>query len=423
MRTIGKLKALNVAREKRPGMYGDGGGLWLQVTSAGARSWVFRYRVAEHDPATGEFLRHPATGKVLGRAREMGLGSAAVVTLDAARERAVECRRMREQGIDPIGARQDARRQASLDKAKSVTFKDAAAAYMAAHRAGWRNEKHAGQWTATLATYAYPVIGELSAQAIDTALVMKVLEPLWTTRAETASRLRGRIESILDWARVRGYRSGENPARWRGHLDHLLPARAKVQRVQHHNALAYADVPAFMGTLRAREGTRARALEFLILTAARTGEVIDAKWSEIDLSNAAWVIPAGRMKSGREHRVPLAARALEILKALPCEGEYVFARGNQALSDRALINLFRGMHPDAVVHGFRSAFRDWCAEQTAYPNHVVEQALAHTITNAVERAYRRGDLFDKRRRLMADWSAFCSQPAAVGSKVVPMRSA
>jgi integrase len=421
MRMIGKLKALNVAREKRPGMYGDGGGLWLQVKSAGAKSWLYRYRVAERDPTTGDLVHDPA-GKVLGRTREMGLGSTAVVTLEAARERALECRRLREQGIDPIEARHNAQRQAVLAKVKAMTFRQCAEAYIAAHRAGWRNAKHAEQWSTTLATFAYPVIGELSVRAIDTALVMKVIEPLWSTRTETASRLRGRIESVLDWARVRGYREGDNPARWRSHLDHLLPARAKVQRVEHHAALPYADVPAFMAELRAREGTRARALEFTILTASRSGEVVNAKWVEIDLAAATWVIPAGRMKAGKEHRVPLAARALEILKALPRESEYVFECGYR--HDKVLLNLLRHMLPAIAVHGFRSAFRDWCAEQTNFASEIAEMALAHAVGNKVEAAYRRSNMFDKRRQLMTAWAEFCAKPAvARGSTVVSMRSA
>jgi Arm DNA-binding domain len=243
--------------------------LYLQVTGAGAKSWVFRYWVPERDPVTGELVRNPATKKVCGISREMGLGSFTVVTLDEAREAAADVRRLRYQGIDPIEARREAKQTAALEKAKALKFKDAATAYIAAHRAGWKNKKHAEQWTATLETYAYPDIGDVSVQAIDTALVMKVIEPIWSTKSETTGRLRGRIESVLDWATVRGYRKGENPARWRGHLDHLLPARSKVRKVEHHPALPYGELPAFLEALRKQEGVAAMALEFTILTAAR----------------------------------------------------------------------------------------------------------------------------------------------------------
>ncbi len=316
MPITGKLKALNVAREKRAGIYGDGGGLYLQITASAAKSWIFRYWIAERDPATGARVRDPLTGKVKGRSREMGLGSFATVSLAEARERALECRKLREKEIDPIEAREAARREVALERAKSIKFKDAADAYIAAHRVAWKNDKHAAQWPATLKKYAYPIIGDLPLQVIDTALVMKVVEPIWPTKSETASRLRGRIESVLDWATVRGYRQGDNPARWRGHLDKLLPARAKVRRVEHHSALAYAELPSFMKLLRTQEGVAARALEFTILTAARTSETILAKGGEIDRKSKLWTIPAGRMKAGKEHRVPLSDRALEILGEL-----------------------------------------------------------------------------------------------------------
>jgi integrase len=423
MAHIGKLKALTVARIKQPGMYGDGGGLWLQVTNAGARSWVFRYWVQDRDPTTGETVRDEA-GKVRGRSREMGLGSAFVVSLEEARELASEYRRQRRQGIDPIEVRRGQQAKHRLDAAKTITFQQCAEAYIKAHRAGWRNPKHAQQWENTLATYAVPIIGALPVQAVDTALVCKVLEPIWSIKPETASRVRGRMEAVLDWAKVRGHREGENPAHWRGHLNKLLPARSKVRTVVHHAALSYAEVPAFMVTLRAYDETAARALEFTILTSARSGETIGAKWDEIDLIARMWAVPAARMKAHREHRVPLSDRAVKILRALPREAanDFVFIRpGGSGLTHSAMRLLLRRIgYADIAVHGFRSSFSDWAAEQTAYPSHVIEQSLAHTISNAVERAYRRGDLFDKRRRLLDEWARFCNTPAPVGD-VIPLQ--
>jgi integrase len=289
-RTVGKLTALKVGRDLPAGMYADGVGLYLQVTGAGAKSWIYRFSLH-------------------GKAREMGLGSLSAVSLSDARIKAGECRRLRQEGIDPIEARKLRREQAALDEAKSLTFKEAAASYIASHRAGWRNGKHAAQWENTLATYAGPAIGALSIQAIDTAFVLKVLEPIWKTKPETASRVRGRIEAILDWAKVRGLRQGENPARWRGHLDHLLPARSKVRRIKHHAALPYAELPDFIAELRMQEGAAARALEFTILTAARTGDTIGAVRGEFNASDKVWIVPAERMKAGKEHRVPLSTRA------------------------------------------------------------------------------------------------------------------
>jgi integrase len=265
---------------------------------------------------------------------------------------------------------------------------------------------------------ASPVIGNLAVSAIDTGLVLTVLEPLWTSRPETASRLRGRIESVLDWAKVRGHRAGENPARWKGHLDHLLPARSKVRKVQHHPALPYSEINACVTLLRARKGITARALEFLILTAARTGEVIDATWDEIDLDAAVWTIPGRRMKGGREHRVPLSDRALAILEEVRGNSDRIFP-----LSEKAMALLLQRIgYPDMTVHGFRSSFRDWAGEVTHYPNHVIEMALAHAIPSAVEAAYRRGDLFEKRRRLMADWARYCETERAT-NKVTPIGTA
>lgn len=428
LRTIGKLKALNVVREQRPGMYGDGGGLYLQVTSGGAKSWIFRYWKSHRDPQTGALLRDPKTGRTLGRSREMGLGSSAVVTLGEARERAIECRRLIERGIDPIDARTQIAEQQALKRAKCVNFKDAAAAYMAAHRPSWKNEKHASQWSSTLETYAYPVMGSLSVQDIDTAVLIKVLEPIWQTRPETASRLRGRIESVLDWATVSSYRQGENPARWRGHLAHLLPAISKVRTIKHHAAMPYSELPGFLVELRKQPGNGARALEFLILTAARTGETIGARLQEINLQEGVWTVPAARMKAAKEHRVPLSKPALELVQSMTGtqtdEAVFPSARSNRPLSNMAMLKVLERMgRGNLTVHGFRSTFRDWAAERISFQSEVVEMALAHAVSNKVEAAYRRGDLFEKRRKLMAAWGAFCESANASMSSIVHLRAA
>ena len=404
-REIGRLTALKVEKTKGPGMYADGGGLYLRVTPEGTKNWVLRFMLA-------------------GKPRWMGLGPVSLFGLQEARGKAIDARRLRHEGIDPIEARKAARQQALLDAAKAITFRECAASYIAAHKAAWHNPKHAAQWAATLATYAEPVMGSLPVQAIDTALVTKVIEPIWSEKPETASRVRGRIESVLDWAKVRGYRQGENPARWRGHLENLLPARSKVRSVEHHAALLFAEIGGFISALRLEVGTAARALEFAILTAARTGEVIGATWGEIDLDGKVWTIPASRMKASREHRVPLSARAVEIVANMRkiVGGDIssktpVFsgAKPGKPLSNMSFLMLLRRMGYDNVTaHGFRSTFRDWCAERTSYPGDMAEMALAHAVGNKVEAAYRRGDLFEKRRRLMDEWAKFCAtvQPVA-----------
>jgi integrase len=411
-----RLKAVKVARVKTPGMYADGGGLYLQVTKGTKginRSWIYRYTLA-------------------GKTREMGLGSLDLYGLAEARALALDARRLHHQRIDPIEHRRAARAQKQLDDAKAMTFRQCADAYVASHRAGWRNADHAAQWSSTLATYADPIIGVLPVQAIDTQLVLKVLQQhveaergpageFWQSRPETASRLRGRIENVLDWARVRGYRAAENPARWRGHLDHLLPARSKVRRVEHHAALPYAELPGFLVELRKHEGIAARALEFTILTAARKGEVIGMRWSEIDLAEKVWMVPAQRMKSGREHRVPLSARALVILQEMQAlrpvadADAYVFA-----IKKKSMLDLLHTLRPGLTVHGFRATFKTWASDRTSFQNEIVEAALAHVTGSKVEQAYQRGDLFEKRRRLMQQWAAFTTETTARG-KVVALQ--
>jgi integrase len=410
-RSTNRLTALRVSKATNPGMYADGGGLYLQVTGVGARSWIYRFSLA-------------------GRSREMGLGPLSLLGLQEARAKALEARRMRHEGIDPIEARHAARMRQQLEAAKAVAFKDCAEAYIKVHRAAWHNEKHAGQWATTLATYAEPVFGSLSVQAIDTALVLKVIEPIWATKAETAGRLRGRIEAVLDWATVRGYRSGDNPARWRGHLDKLLPARSKVRKVVHHAAIPYGELPGFLADLRGQEGVAARALEFTILTAARTGETIGSTWDEINFAEKVWIVPAERMKAGKEHRVPLCARAMALADEMSAgrdSGEqFVFPGGRRGkpLSNMGMVMTLRRMGRECItVHGFRSSFRDWAAERTSFPSEVVEMALAHAVGDKVEGAYRRGDLFEKRRRLMQQWATFCTTAPAQKpqSTVTPLR--
>ena len=396
-RQLQRLSTKAVESQKRAGYWPDGGGLYLQVSPTGAKSWIFR------------FTRN-------GKSREMGLGSALIVGLADARQKAADARRQLADRIDPIDARQIKRQEEVLTKARTITFNKCAESYITAHTPKWKNPKHASQWTSTIDTYAAPVIGSLPVQDVDTALVLKVLEPIWNEKTETATRLRSRIEQVLDYATVRGYRSGDNPARWRGHLSKLLPAIKKQSRVKHHPALPYSNIGAFMETLQTQEGTAARALEFTILCAARTTEVLGARLDEFDLKKGVWTIPKDRMKAGREHRVPLSARAVEIVRAQP-DGEYVFPGQHEGkpLSNAAMLALLKRMgRNDITTHGFRSTFRDWAAECTGYAREVCEMALAHTIGDKAEAAYRRGDLFEKRHRLMAEWSKYCEQRGETG---------
>jgi integrase len=401
------LTALRLRSLTAPGLYGDGGNLWLQVRGPGRRSWLFR------------FTLH-------GRARSMGLGSADDVTLAEARNRADAARALLRDGIDPLAHRDAARVEAIATAARAVTFAQVTERYVTAQEAGWRSMQHRAVWRASMAQHVLPILAPLPVQAIDTSLVLKVLEPLWTTIPETASRLRGRIESVLSYATARGWREGPNPALWRGHLQLMLPRKSKVRPVQHFAALDWREAPTFMATLRALDSIGARALQFLLLTAARSGEVRYATWDEIDLDSAVWTLPPSRMKAAKPHRVPLSPAALAVLEAvmlLRCPGGVVFPgpKLRRPITNVTLAAPLRLLgRADLTVHGFRSTFRDWAAEATAYPNHVVEQALAHTIGSAVEAAYRRGDLFAKRVALMDDWAAYLAQPAA---QVVPLRAA
>lgn len=397
-------------KNAKAGRHADGGGLHLLVKDSGARSWVFRYMMD-------------------GKSYDMGLGAADgpdAKSLAKARDDAAAERLKVKAGVNPLLERQrkaaEAISAAQAAQIAGITFKDVAEAYIAANEGSWRNSKHRQQWRNTLATYVYPIIGDLPVADIGTAHVLKIVEPIWQDKPETASRVRGRIETLLDAAKARGYREGENPARWRGHIAQILPARTKLSR-GHHKAMPYTELPAFMGALRAREAMAALALEFVILTATRTSEVLGATWSEVDLAKAVWTIPAARMKAGKEHRVPLPLRAIEILETTKALGkDWLFpADTGGKLSGMAMSMLLRRMKLDCTVHGFRSSFRDWSAECTGYAHEVCEMALAHSIGNKAEAAYRRGDLFDKRRRLMADWSTYCTSDSAAGASVTPIR--
>lgn len=403
-----ELGALAVSKLTAPGLHFVGGvaGLALQVTPGGARAWTLRVSIA-------------------GRRRDMGLGAYPGVTLAIARDKARTARELIRQGISPIERQRAAQSALRASVASALTFMETAKAYVAAHESGWKNAKHGQQWRNTLETYAYPVMGDLLVRDVRKEHVLAALRPIWTTKTETATRLRSRIELVLSYAMQAGYRpEGLNPARWKGGLDKLLPAPNKVAKIEHHPALPVAQVGEFMQRLRAAQGMGARALEFAILTAARSGEVRGATWAEIDLAERVWTIPAARMKAGNEHRVPLSAAAMALIEAVPrmAGTDLVFpaARGGQ-LSDMTLSAVTRRMKVPAVPHGFRSTFRDWAAERTNYPREAAEMALAHTIENKAEAAYRRSDLFEKRRAMMAEWAEFLAAPSAK-AKVLSMKS-
>lgn len=398
-------------KNARPGRHADGGGLHLLVKETGARSWVYRFMLN-------------------GRSRDIGLGTAGAggISLADARTARDALRLKVKAGIDPLEERErEAAEALAAAQAAAIagkTFKAVAEAYISANEASWRNDKHRQQWRNTLASYVYPVIGEMPVADVGTAHVLQILEPIWQDKPETASRIRGRIETVLDAAKARDYRQGENPARWRGHIAQILPPRSRLTR-GHHKAMPYEAIPAFIGKLREREAMAALALEFVILTATRTSEVLGATWVEVDLDKAIWTVPASRMKAGKEHRIPLSPRAVEILEAVKPLGKASLFPADKGgkLSTMAMSMLLRRMEQDCTVHGFRSGFRDWAAECTGYAHEVCEMALAHVIGNKSEAAYRRGDLFDKRRRLMADWASYCGNGGTAGAKVSPIRKA
>jgi integrase len=387
-RQYNKLTSRFCRTVTKPGLYSDGGGLYFKFGETGGRSWVFRYQIN-------------------GRTRDMGLGPYPDVGLAEARDAAAECRRIRRQGLDPIVERDKAKPRQAVP-----TFRECAEHYIADHQAGWRNPKHGRDWENSLATYAYPVIGKMSVDAVDLAAVLRVIQPHWESKTVTMDRVRSRIELTLAWATTRGYRQGDNPARWKGHLETLLPKKSKVAKIAHMAALPYADMPVFMAKLRSEDGVTARALEFAIVTASRSNEVLGAEWGECDREAGIWTIPGERMKSEREHRVALSPAALAVLDQMAAvrTSDYVFPgpRNGHTLHERSMLDLLNRLSPDtkATVHGFRSAFTDWAVERTNFPREVRELALAHAVGDKVEQAYRRSDMFQKRRALAEAWARF-----------------
>lgn len=389
-----ELGALAVSRLTTEGVHAVGGvqGLYLRVKDTGSRSWVYRYVIN-------------------GARRRMGLGPFPTITLSMARDRAREARNKVDQGIDPIGNRFAVIAQKRQEESRRMPFELAARKAIAAKAVEWTNAKHALQWSSSLETYAYPVLSKMDVQEIETRHILEVLEPIWIEKTETASRLRGRIEAVLDWATAHQSRTGLNPARWVGHLDQLLAKPSRVAKVKHHEAVPYKDVAQVLAKVANAAGQGARALQLQVLTATRSGEVRGAVWEEFDLAGKVWVIPAERMKARKEHRIPLSAQAVALLESLPkgegCDLAFPSERG-KPLSDMTITAVMRRMELTAVPHGFRSTFRDWAAECTNYPKDVIEMALAHAIENKVEAAYRRGDLFEKRMQLMQDWADYCA---------------
>ena len=398
-------------KNAKPGRHTDGGGLHLLVKESGARTWVFRFMLKS-------------------KSRDVGLGPAGPdgISLSDARDARDALRLKVKAGIDPLEERkreaEETLAAAQVAKVAGMTFRAVAEAYIAANEDSWRNPKHRQQWRNTLETYVYPVIGDMPVSDVTTEHVLRIVEPIWKAKAETASRVRGRMETILDAAKARGYRGGENPARWRGHIAQILPARSRLTR-GHHKAVPYEAIPEFVAKLRKREAVAALALEFTILTASRTNEVLGATCDEVDLGKGIWTIPADRMKAGRRHLVALPRRAVELVETVkPLGGHWLFPnRKGGKLSGMAMSMLLRRMNVEATVHGFRSSFRDWAAECTGYAHEVCEMALAHVIANKAEAAYRRGDLLEKRRQLMEDWAAYCASPGGVGATITSINSA
>lgn len=403
-RQLNRLTAIQIKNTKEKGLYHDGGGLYLQVKESGAKSWLFCYRFD-------------------GRDREMGLGSESIVTLAEARMKVQDARRLLANKVDPLEARKQAEAQVRLEAAKSLSFKECAIKFIEANKSGWRSAKTIKEWPRFFEIYVYSVIGDIAVKDVDLDLVLKIIEPIWTTKTETADRLRSRIERVLDWARVRGYREGENPARWRGHLENLLVRPSKLNKVVHHPSLPYAEVADFVAQIKCQPGMDARVLEFTILTAVRTNEATQARWEEIDLKNRIWTLNADRTKTGKEHRVPLSDATIDVLKRVAkMSGHEDLGQANgwlfpsskrgKAISNMAMLMLLRRIErTDITVHGFRSTFRVWAAERTTFPREVAEAALAHVVENQVEAAYMRSDLFEKRKRLMDAWAKYCSAPS------------
>ena len=424
-RLIEKLTPLWVSKVKKPGYYGDGGGLWLQVSISGSKSWIFRFTINRNQ-------------------REMGLGALHTVSLSDARIKSRDLRLILQEGVDPIFQREEAKQAAALASARMMTFDQCAKEYIEIHRSGWKNTKHAGQWESTIATYASPVFGSFPVSEVDTPLVVKVLSPIWKDKTETAKRLRGRIEKILAWATTSKFRQGENPARWRGHFENLLPEPSKIQIKKHYASLPWKEIPGFMNALSEQKGTAARALELLIFTATRTSETLEMTWDELNLEDGVWVIPAERMKEKVEHEIPLSRQAIYLLCEIPRISKFVFtsSKYNKCLSDMSLTAVLKRMHNKSIKdggkgwidpkqdnrritsHGFRSSFRMWGAESTShsFTREVIEFALSHQLPNKVESAYQRGTVFEKRIPLMQAWSDYCSN-SQVSATVSPIRLA
>jgi len=401
-RPLHRLTSLKVARVKRPGMYADGGSLYLRIAPGGSKQWIFRFAAPD------------------GRTRDMSLGPIGTFSLAEARERAREARQLRASGIDPLEAKRARSAALRAADAKAMTFRQCTEGFIKDNERDWTNPRHRQEWISTVTRYTYPVLGNLPVQAIDTPLVLKVLKPLWERAPVTGARVRGRIEAVLGWATVHHYRTGDNPARWRGLLEHALP---KATKVEHYAAIPFAQIGGFMATLRKDSSVASACLQFLTLTAARLGEAINATWNEIDFANRVWVVPASRMKADREHRVPLSEAAIAVLKRMAAIqlSDWVFpgTRQGHPVGQNIIWRLTKQAAGDdtITIHGLRSTFRDWAAERTNFPRDVAEMALAHAIPNAVEAAYRRGDLFEKRRKLMEAWAEFCAKPAAGGTVV------
>jgi integrase len=405
---VNELSAVEIRRLSKPGRYAVGGvaGLLLSIKETGAKSWVLRTMVG-------------------GKRRNIGLGGFPDVSIAVAREKARQMKEKIAEGVDPVVERQARKARMISAQAKKLTFAEAARLYHEKKVLELRNEKHKKDWISSLERHAMPIIGAIPVSDIEFTHILKILDPIWAEKTETATRVRQRLEAVLTWATVSGYRSGENPARWRGHLEAVLPKPSKLKSESHFPALPWQEIGAFMADLRKRNGSGPRCLEFIILTAVRSGEARLATWNEIDFKSGIWTIPAERMKARKEHRVPLCDDALSLLNNLPrLEGsDYVFPGANGGpLSDMTVSMVCRRMKINAVPHGFRSTFRDWAAENTNFPREVAEMALAHTIDSSVEAAYRRGDLLEKRKRLMDSWSDYCSRiPASQAAKVTPIR--
>ena len=402
-----KLTATGVAKQTKPGRYADGGGLYLLVKPDGRKTWVFRWR-----------------DRVTGKLRDKGLGAYGRhdVMLAEARQEAGKCRRMVRNNQDPIEEKRQQRLDAKLAYAKRLTFGDCISRYVDAHKAGWKNPKHATEWPASLDRYAGK-LKDLPVAAIDTGLVIQCIEPLWATKTETMTRVRQRIEAVLAWATVRGYRSGDNPAQWRNHLDKLLPAPNKLKNVQHLAALPYTEVGAFMAKIRAKGSHAAKALELQILTATRPGEVVGSTWDEFDLDAKVWTIPKDRMKADKEHEIPLSPQAVKLLRKLDRVTDFVFpgVKLNKGMTTAAGMKLLKELHPGITQHGFRSTFREWSGDQTSFPREVIEHALSHQLKDKAEAAYYRKTQFPKRTKLMKSWADYCDRLPGDTATVTPIR--